>query len=78
MGPGTLQEVQDRSWNRSVGPFGGEGLVRGPSRRSGTGRGTLSEVRDGSRDHLEGPGRIVEPSWMSGTGWGTLQEVWNG
>ena len=42
------------------------------------GRGTLGEVRDGSRDPREGPGRVERPSEWSGTGQGTLREVRDG
>ena len=39
--------------------------VGGPSQRSGTGRGTLEEVQDGSRDPPGGPGRVGGPSGKS-------------
>ena len=46
MGRGTLGEV----WDGSKEPPGGSGRVEGTSRRSGTGRETIEEVREGSRD----------------------------
>ena len=60
MGWGTLGLV----WDRSRDPQEGLGYVGGLSVRSGTGKGTLEEVRD----------------WLqkSGTGRGTLGEVWDG
>ena len=51
-------------WDRSGYPTVGTGLVEGTSHKSGTGRGTLPEVRDRSGDPLR-----------FGTGRGTLQEV---
>ena len=44
MGRGTIGEVRDWSGDPRGGP---EGVVR-PSRKSGTGRETLWEVRDGA------------------------------
>ena len=49
-----------------------------PFWRSETFHGTLGEVRDGSRDALEGPGRVEGPSRWSGTGRWTLSEVRDG
>ena len=63
MGRGTLGVVRDRLGN----PHGGPGRVKGPSGRSGTGRGLLGRS-----------GWVGGPSWMSGTGWGTVEEVQNG
>ena len=45
---------------------------------SGTGQGTIGEVRDGSVDPSEGPGRVKGPSRRSWTGRRTLEKVWNG
>ena len=45
-GSGTQGEVQAGSGD----PRGGLGRVRGPSRRSETGRMTFEEIRDGSWD----------------------------
>ena len=42
--------------------------------RTRTGRGTLSEVRDGSGDHWGGSGWVGGPSLRFGTGLGTLGE----
>ena len=64
MGRGTLREV----WDGSEEPRGGPGRFVGPSDRSGTGRGTLVEVRDGSGV----PKRFGAPSERSGMGRGTL------
>ena len=68
----TFEEV----WDWSGDPRVGLGLVERPSRISGTGRGTVGEVRDGSgtlvevRDKSGGPpegsGRVVGPSGKSG------------
>ena len=44
MGRVTLGEV----WNGSDDPWEGSGRVGGHSRRSGTGRGTLGDLRDRS------------------------------
>ena len=67
MGQGTLAEVRD--WVED--PQGGPRRVWGPSGRSGTGRGTLEEVWDGSgilgevldglRDSRGGLGRVGDP-----------------
>ena len=57
-GRGTHPEV----WDGSVESGLGLGLVGGPLESSGTCRGTLGEVRDGSKG----------TSGRSGTGWGTL------
>ena len=46
--------------------------------RSGTGRGTPLEVRDGSGDSRGGPGRVGGPSSRCWTGHGTLGEVMDG
>ena len=48
---GTLEEVRD--W--SVDHRGGSRCVKGPSGRSGTGRRTHGDIRDGSGDRLGGP-----------------------
>ena len=68
MDRGTLSKFRDRSGDTR----GGLGRVGGPSRRSGTGRRNLEEVRDGlgelpkvldgSGDPPEGPGRFGGPS----------------
>ena len=68
-------------------PPGCLGWVGEPSQRTGTGRETLGEVRDGSRvprevrdelgDPWGGPGRVRGPSQRSLTGRGTLGEVWD-
>ena len=47
----------------------------GFTERPGTGRGTLRQVRDGSRDSRVGPGRVEVPSCRSGMGRGTLRVV---
>ena len=46
--------------------------------RSGTGRGTLGEVRDGFVDPPGGQGRVRGLSGWSGTGQGTLPEIRDG
>ena len=46
---------------------GEQGRVGLPLERSGTGRGTLEQVRDGSRDHQGGPEQVVVP--RGGTRW---------
>ena len=84
MGRGTHGDVSDRSGD----PLGCPGQVGGPSRRFGTGWGTLLEVwdgsedplkvRDGSEDPFEGPGWVVGPSQSSGMGREILGEVWDG
>ena len=43
--------------------------------RSGTGRGTHGDVRDGSGDPQGGSGWVGLPLGRFGTGWGTLGEV---
>ena len=48
-------------------------MVAGNLRRSGTGRGYLGEVRDGSEDPPRGPGRVVGPSGKFETGLGTIE-----
>ena len=53
-------------------------MVGEPSGRSGTGRRTLGEVRDGSRDPVKILGRVVGPLVKFGTGRGTLGEIWEG
>ena len=53
-------------------PSGGPGMVRGPSGRSGTGKGTLGEYRDGLGDTWRGPGRIKGLSGRFVKVWGTL------
>ena len=42
------------------------------------GRGTLSEVLDGSGDPRGGPGRVGGPSGRSVSGWGILEVVREG
>ena len=64
------------------------GWVGRPSGRCRTGRGTILEVQDGSKDCLGGSGRSERssgmfkmgrgPSRKFGTGWGTLPEFRNG
>ena len=70
VGSGALPEVRNRSetprtygtcrstlpavWNGSVHPPRVLGWVEGPSLRSGMGRGTIPEVRDGSGDPFGG------------------------
>ena len=62
-------------------PWGDPGRVRRPrglrngSGRSGTGRGTIGVIRDGSGDHWGGPGRVGGPLGMFGTSWGNLGEI---
>ena len=51
------------------------GLVGGSSGRFETCRGTLWEVRDGSRDPRGDPGRVEGPTGRSGTGRGTIGEI---
>ena len=53
------------------------GLERdvGSSKRSGTGRGILRVVQDGSGDCRGVPGRVGGPFLKSGTGRGTIREV---
>ena len=46
--------------------------------RSGTGRGTLGEVRDGSGVTREGLGRVLGPSVRSETGRATIGKVRDG
>ena len=59
--------------------FGGSRRVGGPSGRTGTGRGTLPEVLDGSGDPLGSPNGLGEPFRRSETGqgnpWGGLGRV---
>ena len=81
MGRGTLGEVLDGLGD----PRGGSGQVVGPSVRlqrvggpsgkSGTGRGTLREIRNGSGDSLVGLVRVGGPSGRFEMGRGTLGEV---
>ena len=63
MGRGNLSAVGDGSGD----PWGGLGLIGGPSGMSRTGRGTLGEVRI----------RGGRPSGKSGTGQENLVEVWD-
>ena len=49
-----LGEVRDGSWDDR----GGLGRVGGPSRKSGTGWGTIGVVRDGSGETPRGPGLV--------------------
>ena len=53
-------------------------MGRGPSGRFGSGRETISVVRDGSGDLRGGLGRVGGPSRRFGTGRGTRGEVWDG
>ena len=80
---GTVWETPGKSWtgwDSSVGP----GRVGGPSGRSGTGRGMIWEVRNGSGtldsvwDGLWDPWEVRYWLGRSGTGRGTLREVWDG
>ena len=73
MGRVTISEVRDRSGDPRMsrtgqvviwkvrdglgGPPGGPGLVGGPSRRSWTGRGTLSKVWNGESSQRSEMGR---------------------
>ena len=50
-------------------------MVDGPSGRSGTGRKTLVEVRDGSGDSWGGLGWVWGPTERSGTSLRTLGEA---
>ena len=59
-------------------PRGGTGRVGQPSRRFGTGRGTLEEVRNELGYPKRGPGQVGGPSERSRMGRGTLVEVWDG
>ena len=81
MGRGTNKEVLDVSgYTRKV-----LGRVQVPSRWSETGRETLGEVRDGTKDPREVRdgsgdsrkilGRVWRPSWWSETGRETFGEV---
>ena len=47
-------------------------MGQGTLRRSGTGRGIIYEVRDGSEGPLEGPKWVERSSQGSGTGRGTI------
>ena len=49
--------------------------VRGPSRKPGTGRGSLREVQDVSGETWKCLGRVGGTSGRSGMGWGNLWEV---
>ena len=73
MGQETLGKVRD-GWGT---PRGGSVQVRGPTKRSGTGRGTLG-VRDGLGDTRGGLGRVGEPSERSGMDRVILGEVRDG
>ena len=57
MGRETLGEVWDGLGNARGGP----GWIEGPSGKSGTGRGMLVEVRDGSWDPLEVQDGLGDP-----------------
>ena len=59
-GWGTHREVRD--------PRGEPDWVKGPSKKSVTGQGTLSEVQNWLGNTLGGPVRVVGPSWWSETG----------
>ena len=69
---GTIGEVWDSSGDPgevrdgSEDPRGGPGRVGGPSRRSGTGWGTLREFRNGSLDSRGSLGRVGGPWGGSG------------
>ena len=54
------------------------GRVEGPSGKSGTGRGTLGEVRNRSGDLRVGEGQVRGPTRRSGTDRGTYGEVQDG
>ena len=79
MGRETLGEVRDRSETLAEvrhgwgDPWKSPGLVEGPSKSSGTGRGNLGRSVTG--DRRRGPGRVGGPSWRFETGRGTLWEV---
>ena len=68
MGRWTLGEIRDWSGDSLGGPervgvpFGGPGRIWGPSGRSGTGRGTHRDVRDGLGDLDGGTGGSPDPS----------------
>ena len=66
-----------RTGDKSGDPPGCLERVGGPSKSSGTGRGTLPDVWDGSGDPLHGPGRVGGPSRRSGTGQEVLLGVWD-
>ena len=68
IGQGTLQ-------NWSGDPLGGPEVVGGPTRRSGSDRGILPEVRKWSGDPLLGLEVVGGPIRRSGNGRGTLPEV---
>ena len=82
MGQGTIGEVR----NGSGDPRRRLGWVGGPSGKSGTGRGTLVEVRDGWGnlgedldgwlDNQGGSGRVGGPSERFGTGGGPSGRSW--
>ena len=55
------EEVLWKVWDGLVDPSRGPGRVGGPSWRSGTGWGTLSEDRDGSWDPPVGLGWVGDP-----------------
>ena len=63
--------------NRWGGPQEGPRQVGGLSRRSGTGKGTLPKVRNGSWDSPRGPGWVLGPSERFRTGRGSVYEVRN-
>ena len=63
MGRGTLGEVRDRSVKPRVGP----GWVKKPTVRTGTGRWTTLEVRDGLGDTPGGSRRVGGPTGRSET-----------
>ena len=54
--------------------WGGPGRVKGLSRRSGTGQGTLGVVVTGRGTLGEVLDGSWEPRWRTGTGRGTLEE----
>ena len=77
MGRGTLEDVREWSGDRRGGlklvgvpkegtgqigdPRGSPRRVEGPSGRSGPGRGTIGEVRNGSRDPQGSTERVTRP-----------------
>ena len=68
MGRGNHPVVRDVSGDQWVSPV----RIGGSSGKSGTGWGTLGEVRKGSGYPRGGPERVVGPTRRSGTGRETL------
>ena len=85
---GMVRGIIVEIWDKLGDPRRGPGRIRGYSRRSVTGRGTLGKVQDGSGtlgevqdesgDPPGGPGRVRGLSRRSRTGWVTLPKVWDG